>query len=56
MASRPRIFFDTNVPSKLLAGPYLPRINDIHHEIERRYRVVFSPETFIELTHLSQLG
>jgi hypothetical protein len=49
MASRPRIFFDTNVPSKLLADPYLPRINDIRHEIERRYRVLFSPETFIEL-------
>lgn len=49
MASRRRIFFDTNIPSKLLADPYLPRINDIRHEIERHYRVVFSPETFIEL-------
>ena len=49
MATRPRIFFDTNIPSKLLADPYLPRLNDIRHQIEQRYRVVFSPETFIEL-------
>jgi hypothetical protein len=46
---RPRIFFDTNIPSKLLAAPYLPHLSDIRHEIELRYRIVFSPETFIEL-------
>lgn len=49
LITRPRIFFDTNVASKLLADPYLARLSDIRHEIERRYRVVFSPETFIEL-------
>lgn len=49
LTGRPRIFFDTNIPSKLLADPYLPRLSDIRYEIERRYRIVFSPETFIEL-------
>ncbi len=46
---RPKLFFDTNVPSKLLEPPYSAHLNEITHEISKRYRIVFSPETLIEL-------
>jgi hypothetical protein len=44
-----KLFLDTNVCYKLLASPYLAHLSGIRAAICKRYRIVVSPETMIEL-------
>ncbi|MGH9618529.1 MAG: hypothetical protein ACRD45_02305 [Bryobacteraceae bacterium] len=49
IAPRPLLFFDTSVCDKLMRAPYTDRYLSIRHKIRQRFRMVVSPETFIEL-------
>lgn len=46
---RPKLILDTNVCGKLLTPAYSVDLGRIKARINRIYRVVISPETFIEL-------
>jgi hypothetical protein len=46
---RPKLILDTNVCGKLLTPEYIDDLDRIKARINRTYRVVVSPETFIEL-------
>jgi hypothetical protein len=47
--ARPKLILDTNVCGKLLTPAYSSDLERIKGRINRTYRVVISPETFIEL-------
>src|SRR5579872_3678609 len=46
---RPKLILDTNVCGKLLTPAYKDDLERIKARITRTYRIVVSPETFIEL-------
>src|SRR5258708_39661213 len=49
MPSFPKLILDTNVCGKLLTPAYGSDVEQIRTRINRNFRVVVSPQTFIEL-------